>query len=94
MDTILRVWPSLDDGQRSLLESMALALAGAPKATAPEHLSAAQIAEQYGCSTSAVYNAMSDGRLAYVTPHGQSKPKYATREDVERWLFRRPASSR
>ena len=94
MDTIRAVWPLLDADQRLLLESMATALAGVPKQTAPEYLSATQIAEQYGCSTSAVYNAMGDGRLAYVTPTGQSKPKYATREDVERWLFRRSASSR
>jgi len=94
MDTIRAVWPLLDADQRSLLESMATALAGAPKPTAPEYLNATQIAEQYECSTSGVYKAMGDGRLAYVTPTGQSKPKYATREDVERWLFRRPASSR
>ena len=93
MDTIRAVWPLLDADQRSLLESMATALAGAPKQTAPEYLTVAQIAERYECSQSMVYTAMARGTLAYVTPTGQSKPKYATREDVERWLFRRPASS-
>ena len=94
MDTIRAVWPLLDEDQRSLLESMATALAGAPRQTAPEYLTVAQIAERYECSPSMVYKAMARGSLAYVTPHGQSRPMYATREDVESWLFRLPASSR
>jgi len=97
MDTIRAVWPLLDEDQRSLLESMATALAGAPKQTAPEYLTVADIEgryKKYGCSKRSVYKAMDEGRLAYTTPEGQSKPRYATREDVERWLFRRPASSR
>ena len=85
MDTIQSVWPSLTDDQHRLLEDMALALSGArPKK--PEYLTVAQIAERFGKSTSAIYKAMDEKRLPYTTPHGQTKPRYATEDDVRRWL--------
>jgi len=86
MDTIQSVWPSLTDDQHRLLEDMALALAGVVPRTNPQYLTVTQIAERFGKSTSAIYKAMDEKRLPYTTPHGQTKPRYATEDDVRRWL--------
>lgn len=86
MDTIQSVWPSLTDDQHRLLEDMALALAGVVPRTHPQYLTVTQIAERFGKSTSTIYKAMDEKRLPYTTPHGSTKPRYATEDDVRRWL--------
>lgn len=94
MDVLQRLWPSLAESQRKLIEDMALALAGIEPRREPERLSVAQISQRFGKSTSAVYKAMDEGRLPYVTPHGQSKPRYATAQDVTERLGWTPSSGR
>lgn len=86
MDILQRIWPSLADNQRRLLEDMALALAGVAPRKPTEWMSVSQIADEYGCSVSGVYKAMDTGRLEYSVPNGQTKPRHARRQDVETWL--------
>lgn len=86
MDILQRVWPSLDERQRKLLEDMALTLSGAPAVSEDEYLTVSQIHERYGRSHSSVYKAMNRDALPYRTPKGQERPRYAKRTDVERWL--------
>ena len=89
MDTVMFVWDSLNEEQRKVWMDVGRALMGvtpqAPQATNC-YLTVAQIAERFGKSTSAIYKAMDEKRLPYTTPHGSTKPRYATEDDVRRWL--------
>ena len=86
MEVLERVWASLSEQQRRLIEDMAIALAGVTPRQSPVYLTVAQIAEKYGKSPSGIYKAMDEDRLPYVTPNGQSKPRYAKESDVLAWL--------
>lgn len=86
MEQLIGLLPSLSGPQLDALVGVAMAMLYSEPQRQRQYLTVAQIEEEYGTPKSSVYKAMEDGRLAYRTPNGQSKPRHARREDVEAWL--------
>ena len=93
MDRLLEILSKLTEPQMDALAHVATAMLYSQPKSEDEWLTVKQIHEQYGRPESSVYSAMSRGILPFVTPNGQTRPRYSKRADVERWMgVRMPAT--
>lgn len=83
MDDLVSILPNLTESQLIALTAVAREMAHPGSA---DMLTVNQMHEVSGLSESTIRAAMRDGRLPYTTPHGQTRPRYAKREDFEAWL--------
>ena len=83
MEELTAILPNLTESQLIALTAVAREMAHPGSA---DMLTVNQMHDMSGVSESTIRAAMRDGRLPYTTPHGQTRPRYARREDFEAWL--------
>jgi len=85
MEELNAILPNLTESQLIALTAVAREMA---HPGSEDMLTVNQMHEVSGLSESTIRAAMRDGRLPYTTPHGQTRPRYAKREDFEKWMGR------
>ena len=89
MDELTAILPRLTDAQIEALISVAQTMVDPDRPRDDEAFTASQLAEMSDLPYRSISAAMHDGRLPYKTPHGQTRPRYATRRDFEKWSGKR-----
>lgn len=89
MDELTAILPRLTESQIEALKGVALAMVEPGAGADNEFLTAAALSEAYGVPESTIRTAMREGRLDYVTPYGQARPRSVRRSDFERWMGRK-----